>query len=79
MTGLEIRYKPARAIIAEVARATNAPIELLLSRQRHPKLTAARCAAVRALRSEGFSWPEIGRALGCRHHTTVMWLERRAG
>lgn len=73
-----IQYTPAELIIEQVAEATGAPAWMLRSRQRHPKLTAARAAAVRALRAEGFSWPEIGRALGGRHHTSVMWLARRA-
>lgn len=81
MTRLECRvsYRPAEAIIEQVAAATGAPAWMIRGRQRHPALTAARAAAVRALRAEGFSWPEIGRALGGRHHTSVMWLARRAG
>ncbi len=73
------RYIPARQIIEDVARQTGAPVELIVSRQRHPALTAARAAAVLALREAGYSWAEIGRALGGRHHTAVMWLAGRIG
>lgn len=72
------RYIPVREIIKDVARETGAPVELIVSRQRHPALTAARAAAVLALREAGYSWPEIGCALGGRHHTTVIYLARRA-
>lgn len=72
-----VQYRSAEAIIEEIAAATGAPAWMIRSRQRHPVLTEARAAAVRALRAEGFSWPEIGRALGGRHHTSVMWLARR--
>lgn len=45
-----------------------------------PDLIAARALVVWLLRSVGppASYPEIGRALGGRHHTTIIHLHQRA-
>ena len=42
--------------------------------RRHLELVRARRAICARLREEGCSYPEIGRALGGRHHTTIMYL-----
>ncbi len=72
-------YQPAHLVLDRVTSATGVPLHLLRSRQRHPALTAARALAVRELRAAGYSYAEIGRILGGRHHTSIMWLERRVG
>lgn len=71
-------YQPWRMVLDRVTTATGVPLHLLRSRQRHPALTEARALAVRELRAAGYSYPEIGRILGGRHHTSIMWLERRS-
>jgi chromosomal replication initiation ATPase DnaA len=71
-------YIAAQAIITEISQRTGAPLELIRSHRRHHRLTLIRAACVRSLRAAGYSWPEIGRALGGRHHTTAMWLARKA-
>jgi chromosomal replication initiation ATPase DnaA len=71
-------YRPWHLVLDSVTSRTGVPAALLRSRQRHPALTAARALAVRELRAAGYSYPEIGRILGGRHHTTAIWLERRA-
>lgn len=71
-------YRPWLRILDAVTSRTGVPLQLLRGRQRHPALTAARALAVRDLRAAGYSFSQIGRILGGRHHTTVMWLARRA-
>lgn len=69
-------YRPWHLVLDAVTSRTGVPLQLLRGRQRHPSLTAARAVAVRELRAAGYSYPKIGRILGGRHHTTVMWLAR---
>lgn len=71
-------YRPWHLVLDAVSRRTGVPLRLLRGRQRHPALRVARALAVRDLRAAGYSYPKIGRILGGRHHTTVMWLARRA-
>lgn len=70
-------YQPWHLVLDRVVSATGIPLHLLRSRQRNRALTEARALAVRELRAAGYSYPQIGRILGGRHHTSVMWLERR--
>lgn len=46
----------------------------VFAENRDPATVAARRDVARMLRSIGWSLPRIGRALGDRHHTTVMHL-----
>lgn len=50
----------------------------LRGQQRWPGFVLARKAAALALRRRGLSYPEIGKALGGRHHTSAMGLVRSA-
>lgn len=71
-------YRPWHLILDSVTSRTGVPLELLRGRQRHPALTTARALAVRELRAAGYSYPEIGRILGGRHHTSAIYLARMA-
>ncbi len=42
--------------------------------RRYPRFVSARRQVARELRAAGWSFPEIGRALGGRHHSTIMEL-----
>lgn len=74
-----MRYKAWQDLLREVCCRTGIPLHVLRSRQRHPALTAARALAVRELRAAGYSLPQIGRILGGRHHTTILYLYRHGG
>lgn len=51
----------------------------IVSRRRHHHLIAARSLAIWAMRQEpAHSYPAIGRALGDRHHTSIINLHRKA-
>lgn len=45
----------------------------LIGRDRHSHVAHARQVAAWLLRRSGWSYVEIGRALGGRHHTTIMY------
>jgi chromosomal replication initiation ATPase DnaA len=49
----------------------------LLSKDRHKSIARARHVAAWLMRQTGLSFPEIGRALGGRDHTTAMNSVRR--
>lgn len=70
-------YRSWTSILDDITSRTGVPAHLLRSRQRHVALTAARALAVRELRAAGYSYPEIGKILGGRHHTAVMYLDKR--
>lgn len=52
--------------------------ETLLGPGRYDRLPMARQAVMVALRRAGLSYPRIGRLLGSRDHTTVVYGLRRA-
>jgi chromosomal replication initiation ATPase DnaA len=67
-----------RSIIQDVADRWNVEFAAIMGERGPPRVSAARAAAMRALRklstgkqSDPFSYPAIGRLFN-RHHTTVM-------
>lgn len=71
----------ARARIRDIADALELPVSWLTGpgRGRNRRVHLAKCLAAYTLRRfEGLSFPEIGRALGYRDHTSAMYLVRRA-
>jgi len=61
-------------IIHAVAQETGVAVQDILSNRRYRSVVTARKLAARRLRLLGMSYPEIGRALGGRHHTSAMYL-----
>lgn len=50
--------------------------EEVRSLSRYMRLVTCRRAVAAQLRKEGWSLPRIGKALGGRHHTSVLWMLR---
>jgi hypothetical protein len=68
------------AELAGLAGEAGITVVELCSPRRSKALVAARARVAKALRLRGLSYPEIGRLLGGRDHTTAMNLvKRRAG
>lgn len=60
-------------IIAEEAERAGVRVEMLTRKKGPQDLTPVRTLVAKRLRTElGLSYPAIGRALGGRHHTTIM-------
>ena len=59
-------------IVASLSREMGVDPAKVRSHRRWRSLCTARRVIARMLREIGRSYPEIGRALGGRHHTTVM-------
>jgi chromosomal replication initiator protein len=75
---LAARQPSLREIIAIVARYTNVPQKLLKSGSRRQSIVLARSIAVYLARElAGASYHEIGRALGGRDHSTIMYNYRK--
>jgi len=67
------RPSPAdRECIRLVAATLGSSRESVCGKSRHPDVVRARWACMVALRRRGLSYPEIGKALGGKEHTTVM-------
>jgi chromosomal replication initiation ATPase DnaA len=64
----------ARDVISVVSKETGVSVSSILSDRKWHSIVVARKLAARRLRSMGFSYPEIGRALGGLHHTSAMYL-----
>lgn len=64
----------ARQLLHDVCDAYGANPDEVCGPMRHRRLVEVRRSAARVLRSAGYSLPDIGHALGGRHHTTVMNL-----
>lgn len=45
--------------------------------RRRPSFVVARRMVWQSMRDEGFSYPDIARATGCRHHSTVFTCVNR--
>jgi len=65
---------PIDAIFEAACKATDAMPSEIRGPRRYQILVAKRRFIASKMRDEGYSLPEIGRALGGRHHTTVMNL-----
>jgi chromosomal replication initiation ATPase DnaA len=66
-------------MVDAVAAVYRVPAADLLGRVRTKALTEARaCVCLLARRCTRMSYPEIGEALGKRHHTTIMSCENTA-
>lgn len=66
-------------ILLEVAIHHNVTVNEIRSRSRRRNIAHARQEAFVRLRDETYlSYPAIGRVVGDRHHTTVMFGERAA-
>lgn len=63
-----------REVIETVARAFGLSYAELLGRGRRTALVCARTVAARILRDRGNSYPQIGRYLGNRDHSTIINL-----
>jgi len=67
----------ARHIVAEVACEHGLLPEVLLGRSRNRLHCEIRGLAMRRVREElGYSFPQLGRIFGNRHHTSVIWAMR---
>jgi len=64
-------WSRAKAILEEVAREHQVPLEQMISPSRKGYLVSARVCAMRQLREAGFKLEAIGLVLG-RHHSTVI-------
>ena len=63
---------------AEAERHGVAFADVVAPGRRGERVTVARRAIANRLRLEGHSLPEIGRIMGGLHHTTVLYMLRRA-
>jgi chromosomal replication initiation ATPase DnaA len=59
-------------IFAAVCRSWEIDRAELIGRSQSWSAVGPRQAAMRLLRDQGWSTPRIGRALGARHHTTIL-------
>ena len=68
-------YRPERVcqVIREAARFAGITPNTLLTRSNERQPVAARRYAAVRLRGMNFSYPQIGRWLGGRHHSTIMY------
>lgn len=69
----------ARQVIRSVAASRKLHPEDITGRSRLAVISKARAEIAGHLRLQGLSYPQIGRALGGRHHATVMTIMRRHG
>ena len=65
-----------KTALQTIAQRANVDLISVLGRGRTQQVRRARAAMVHYLRRQGLSFPEIGRQLGGRHHTTVWQIER---
>ncbi len=76
--------KPPRAdarlstrILYEVATRHNMTVDEVIGRDRRPRYIRARQEAMYLLRQAGYSYPQVGRFVGGRDHTTALHGERQ--
>lgn len=76
--------KPPRAdarlstrILYDVATRHNMTVQEMIGKDRRPRYTRARQEAMYLLRHAGYSYPQIGRFVGGRDHTTALHGERK--
>jgi chromosomal replication initiation ATPase DnaA len=63
----------AHEVVRQVALLHGETIRNVLGPKRWTELVRVRRRVAKLLFDEGMSYPEIGRTLGGRHHTTVMY------
>jgi chromosomal replication initiation ATPase DnaA len=74
---IDYRYdlsRPGQKAILTVSRQTGFTVAAIRSQSQARRLVDARRRIAVELRSLGYSYPRIGRILGHRHHTTIMYL-----
>lgn len=76
--------KPPRAdarlstrILYDVATRHNMTVQEMIGKDRRPRYTRARQEAMYLLRQAGYSYPQVGRFVGGRDHTTALHGERQ--
>jgi chromosomal replication initiation ATPase DnaA len=78
---LEAHAEPERdprAVLSEISRRSGVPQAVILGRSRSQTVARARLALYRALREMKMSYPEIGRFVGGRDHSTVIAVMKYA-
>jgi chromosomal replication initiation ATPase DnaA len=58
--------------VNEIALELGYDADALRGRDRTRAMSYSRRIVIQKLRAEGWSYPRIGRALGGRHHTTIL-------
>jgi chromosomal replication initiation ATPase DnaA len=71
-------HRPPRDILLDVCRTFGVTLGSLVGKERHKSIVRARHAAYWLLRRAKLSFPEIGREVGKRDHTTIMSGVRHA-
>lgn len=76
--------KPPRAdarlstrILYDVATRHNMTVQEMIGKDRRPRYIRARQEAMYLLRQAGYSYPQVGRFVGGRDHTTALHGERQ--
>lgn len=64
-------------ILYEVATRHNMTVDEMIGRDRRPRYIRARQEAMYLLRQAGYSYPQVGRFVGGRDHTTALHGERQ--
>lgn len=74
-----VRIPPRQStrIIQETAEKHELEVTDITGQSRKPRFVAARQEACYLLRQAGYSYPQIGRFLGDRDHTTIVHGERK--
>jgi len=69
---------PAEWILEAVAKVTHCKVRDLRGRERHRWIVMRRRFACQKLWEAGYGFSDIGRILGGRNHTTIMYYLGRA-
>ncbi len=59
-------------ILIRTEMITGVPVDEIVGYDRDPPIRDARILAALAMKSEGYSWPDVGMAIGGREHQTMM-------
>lgn len=62
--------------VRQMCKAAMVSVEEVRGSARYPRLVEMRRKIAKRLRDDGYSYPAIGRALGGKHHTSVMHMVR---
>jgi len=68
-----VLHRSPEDLAAFVAKRHGISVKDLLGRARHPHLHAARVELYRALRAQDWSFPSIGKFVGGRDHTSILY------